>query len=617
MDNFQGASQNIESTEIDKLAGLFPAAVAEGKIDFEKLKAILGGQVELGERYGLSWKGKSDIFRSIQEPTTKTLKPIRGESVDFDATENLFIEGDNLEVLKVLQRSYYGKVKMIYIDPPYNTGNDFVYNDTFAQSRFDYDKDAGIRDEQGNIRRTDPLQPNRKDGGHYHSNWLNMMYPRLYLARNLLRQDGVIFVSIDDNEVHNLKMIMNEIFGEENFIADIIWEKRYTRNNDAKLSASLVEHILHYRKSDALKELREGRTEKANSIYNNIDNDTRGAWTSVSYVSQRTKSQRPNLSYEILNPINGAKIIHPTSAWKFSKDQYQKHLDNNELYWGRAGENTYPRLKKFLSDVEGKGMVPVNLWNYKDTGTVDIGAKEVDELLGKDIFDYPKPTSLIMRMLVMCTQDDDIVLDFFAGSGSTADAVIRQNAQDGANRKWVCVQLPEITNEDSGAYKAGYKNIADLSKERIRRAGKRFENDNQLIIDLGFKLLKLESTNFNIWNSDIKDADQLRQQMLDIFDPIRSDASEEDLLTELILKNGIELTAAHEQKNAGHGQYWLIAGDLVICLEKEMSTDLFANLLAEKPKTIIVLESSMCGNDQLKANLTLQAERAGVKAFVI
>lgn len=608
-----GRSITPEKGKLNALRQILPEAFSEGKIDWEKLKAALGENINFAnERYVLNWAGKSDAFKVLQTPTTKTLIPAKEESVNFDDTQNIFIEGENLEVLKILQKSYFGKVKMIYIDPPYNTGNDsFIYPDKFSESKADYEKRVGDKDENGNLTKATLKFPsiggvsertgwskNSKENGQYHSNWLNMMMPRLYLAKNLLRQDGVIFVSIDDNEVHNLRLLMNEIFGEENFIADIVWEKRYTRSNDAKMMASLIDHNLFFRKADVLNFLREPRTEKANSIYNNPDNDPNGPWTSVSYVSQRTKEQRPNLAYSVKHPIDGRIIEHPTNAWKFSIEQYNKHLSESKLYWGKDGGQTYPRLKKYISEVENTGMVPINLWNHRETGTVDDGTKEVDNLIGKDIFDYPKPISLIKRaMRMVSSNEEDIILDFFAGSGTTAHAVMDLNAEDGGNRKYICVQLPEMCDEKSEAYKAGYKTIADIAKERIRRAGKKINEELKIKIeelqkeieklqgelpteetiekiqnlefkiqnlhnqDLGFKVFKLNDSNFKQWqqieSKDLPDrqanAKALEEQMKLFVDPVSESATIENMVYELLLKSGKDLNSSIEEKFPSFG----------------------------------------------------------------
>ena len=623
-----GESLDIKAEQIEKLKSLFPQAIKDGKVDFDALKQALGEEIAAnGERYGLGWAGKADCFGHIQQATSATLRPVKEESVDFDTSENLFIEGDNLQVLKVLQKSYYGKVKMIYIDPPYNTGSDsFIYPDRFKESKEDYLQRVGEKDTEGNLMKDGFFRKNSKDAGHFHSNWLSMMYPRLFLARNLLKEDGVIFVSIDDNEVHNLKMIMNEIFGEESFITDIIWEKRFTRSNDAKLMASIIDHILLYRKSEALSTLREPRTEKANSIYSNPDDDPRGAWTSVSYVSQRTKAQRKNLSYKVRNPFKNEEIEHPTNAWKYSYEQHKTHVKENRLYWGKEGGHQYPRLKKYLNELQ-TGLVPINLWDYKQTGSIDVGTKEVDVLIGKDIFDYPKPTTLISRMMKMAMGkgSQDIILDFFAGSCSTAHAVMQLNAEDGGNRKYICVQLAEPCDEKSEAFKAGYKTIADIGKERIRRAGKKIkaENTGKLDfdggkLDLGFKVFKLDESNFKQWRTDIKTADELKKQMSLFIDNVRPDAAPEDILYELILKTGLDLNVTVEAKKANGKQYFVIDdGRLIICLTDKITKPLIEKITKTKPQKFICLDRAFGNNDQLKTNTALQMEAAGIEFKVI
>ena len=397
-----GMSMNLEQANMAKLRAVFPECFAEGKLDIDKLLALCGEYIGNDfEKYKFEWKGKAECLKLAQKRSTGTLRPCPEESVDWDTTQNLYIEGDNLEVLKLLQTAYYRKVKMIYIDPPYNTGNDFVYADDFADPMARYKEVT-----------QQTTKSNPETMGRFHTNWLNMMYPRLRLAANLLRDDGVIFISIDDNEVDNLKKLCNEVFGEENFLAQIVWEKRFTRSNNARLFASLTDYILVYRKSDAVTYLRAPRTEKSDSIYNNPDNDPRGVWTSVSYVNPATKEQRPNLTYSIKNPITGQEITHPTHAWKYEYETYQKHVSENRLYWGANGENTYPRLKKFLSEVED-GMVPVNLWKREEVGTTDAASKDLATLMEAKVFDFPKPVELIKTMVQIAALDkDSIIIDF-------------------------------------------------------------------------------------------------------------------------------------------------------------------------------------------------------------
>ena len=624
-----GFSQTPQEERLKMLQSMMPEIFDEGKIDWEKLKATLGEDINFAnERYVLNWAGKSDAFHAMQQPSTATLAPCRDESVDFDNTQNIFIEGENKEVLKVLQKSYFGKIKMIYIDPPYNTGNDsFIYPDKFSESKEEYLQRVGDKDEEGYMTRDGMFQKNAKENGQYHSNWLDMMMPRLYLAKSLLREDGVIFISIDDNEVHNLRLLMNEIFGEENFIADIIWEKRFTRNNDAMLISSLYDHNLLYRKSESVSSLREKRQEKSNSIYNNPDNDPRGVWTSVSYVSQRTKEQRPNLSYSIINPYTNLKINHPVNAWKYSYEQYLFHSKDNRLWWGQKGDNQYPRLKRFLSELED-GVVPVNLWNYKDTGTLDDGTKEVDALLGKDIFDYPKPHTLIKRMLELGTISDSVILDFFAGSGTTAHAVMQLNKEDGGNRKFICVQLPEPCDEKSEAYKAGYKTIADIAKERIRRVGNKirkeveveqkkqkeeldFDDQEKITMpDLGFKVFKLSDSNFKQWK-EIKGSDKQlwKEQLIKFLDPVAENASISNMVYELLLKSGKDLNSTIEHKT---GYYSINDADIIMMLESA-TQNIADAVIAEHPHQVIALDRLFKDDDQLKTNTALQMRDAGIE----
>ena len=614
-----GYNDDIHQRQIDKLTQLFPEVVTEGKIDWQKLQATLGEAVDLGERYGLSWKGKSDVFATIQEKTVQTLHPDRANSVDWDTTGNMFIEGDNLAALKILHKAYYGKVKMIYIDPPYNTGNDFIYNDDFKQTRRSYETEAGITDDEGNVVRDDGLCTNT--GGHKHSNWLNMMYPRLFLARNLLRQDGVIFVSIDDNEVHNLHLMMNEIFGEENFVAEIVWEKRFTRSNNAKMFTTLTERILLYRRSNKVSKLKDVRDENNGSEFSNPDNDPRGVWTSVSYVNPASKTARPNLSYVLRNPITGKEVIHPTNAWKYSKDNYSKHVEQNRLYWGKNGENTYPRLKRFLSEMDD-GVVPVDLWRHQDTGTTDKASKDLEGLIGRGLFDFPKPTNLIKKMMnVSGVTNDDIILDFFSGSGTTAHAVAELNAEDGGNRRWICVQLPELTDEKSEAYKAGYRTIADIARERIRRAGAKIRTDfadklaeHNAPFDLGFRAYRVGDSNFKQWNELVSEPEEICQQALANLDPLEEGATDDDLLTEFLLKRGISPLAQIDQ----HDNFCFIPSEkLVICLAHSMTEELFTAILAARPSCAILLDRAFGDDINLKVNLLLQVERQGVEVEVV
>lgn len=616
-----GQTPNITQENINKLMEMFPEVATEGKVDIEKLQQLLGEYAEdKPERYNFTWNGKSRALRISQTPSTGTLRPCKDESEDWDTTQNLYIEGDNLEVLKLLQKSYHGKVKMIYIDPPYNTGGDFVYKDDFKDNIKNYKEITGQVDGEGKN-----LSTNAETSGRYHTDWLNMMYPRLRLARNLLTDDGVIFISIDDNEVENLKKVCNEIFGESSFITDIIWEKRFTRNNDAKLMSSVVDHILMYRKSAELVKIREPRTEKANSIYSNPDNDPRGPWTSVSYVSQRTKDQRPNLSYPVVNPQDGRKIEHPVNAWKYSEEAYLNHEKENRIYWGKEGNNSYPRLKRFLNELND-GMVPTNLWHHKDVGTLDDGTKIVDGLIGKDVFDYPKPTTLIIKMLQMIVNnynnEENIVLDFFSGSATTAHAVMQLNAEDGGNLKYIMVQLPEPCDEKSEAYKSGYKNIAEIGKERIRRAGKKIKEehgDAAENLDIGFKVLKLDNSNIRRWNPDPED---LQTSLEDHLENFVAGRNELDVVYEIMLKYGLDLTyPVEEYEVAGQKIYAIGFGMLMICLGDKITTKVAEGILKlvkelEPESARVVCRDNGFASDSEKTNVKEILNLGGIEEFI-
>ena len=632
----EGYSQTPKEERIKILQSVMPEIFDEGKIDWEKLRATLGEDINfVDERYRLNWAGKSDAFRVMQEASASTLVPCREESVDFDDTQNIFIEGENMEVLKVLQKSYFSKVKMIYIDPPYNTGNDsFIYPDRFAESREEYMRRVGDKDDEGYMLRDGMFRKNSKENGQYHSNWLNMMMPRLYLAKSLLREDGVIFISIDENESHNLRLLMNEIFGEENFLSSIVWEKRFTRSNNAKTFTTLTEQILVYRKSDVLNNIKEPRSAKADSIYSNPDNDPRGDWTSVSYVNPATKEQRPNLSYSLFNPITQKEVIHPTNAWKYEKTTYEKHIKENRLYWGKNGENAYPRLKKFLSEMDG-GMVPVDLWKQEDTGTTDQGSKELEALMGGKLFDFPKPVSLIKRALSIIIDNEEttgLFLDFFAGTAPTAQAIMELNQEDGGNRKYICVQLPELCVNNSEAAKAGYATIADIAKERIRRVGAKirakieaeqekkngqltFEDTQQSKMpDLGFKVFKLADSNFKQWRK-IRGSETKawQQQVMEFIDPVAENATVGNMVYELLLKSGKDLNSTIEHKN---GYYVVNDRELIMMMESATQETVDA-VLATHPEKVIALDRLFEGNDQLKTNTVLQMKDAGITVITI
>jgi len=623
-----GKSLTPKEIKLKELKQLFPEVFAEGKVDWEKLKATLGEDINFSnERYVLNWAGKSDAFKVLQSPTSKTLIPAKDESVNFDDTENIFIEGENLEVLKVLQKSYFGKVKMIYIDPPYNTGNDhFIYPDKFSETKDEYEKRVGDKDEEGYMTKDGMFKKNSKENGQYHSNWMNMMYPRLFLAKNLLKQDGVIYISIDDNEAHNLIMMMNEVFGEENFVANITWEKRYGRSNDAKLMSTVTEQLVLFRKSDLVKELREPRNDKNNKDYSNPDNDPRGPWTSVSFVSQRTKAERANLAYTLKNPTTGKEFVHPTNSWKYNKEKYESMLAENRFHWGKNNDQDFPRIKRFLSELPD-GMVPINLWKHSETGTTDQGTKEVVELIGKNIFTYPKPISFLQRMIQMGSKENDIILDFFSGSGTLAHAVLDMN-KVGGNRKFICVQLDEKCEDKSEAKKSGYDTIADIAKDRIRKATLKIndeliqikekrkseisfeETKDETKFDLGFKVFKLSDSNFKQWQQiKDKDAKALEEQMKLFVDPVAETATIENMVYELMLKSGKNLNSKIKNEN---GFYAINDNELIFLLNKA-EQKIIGNIISAKPKKVVALDKLFKDNDQLKTNTVLQMKDAGIE----
>lgn len=581
-----------------ELLALFPETRTEdGKIDFDRLKQALGEMVDVGkERYGMTWPGKADCFRAIQTPSTGTLLPCPEESVNFDTTENMIIEGDNLEVLKLLQKSYLGKIKMIYIDPPYNTGNDFVYPDDFSDSMTNYLEFTGQVDAQGR-----KFGTNSDTDGRYHSRWMNMIYPRLYLARNLLRDDGVIFVSIDDTEVANLRKLCDEIFGEENFIANIIWEKKYTRSNDAKFFSENHDHILVYSKQiDFLEIFLQPRSEEQITAYSNPDSHPKGPWKATPLHAKSGINH--NFTYTFTNGVVWAppKGTYP----RFSNATLRDLDENNEIWFGENGKSI-PSRKTFLSEAKD-GVTPTTIWLNKEVGHTHEANNELKALDLIGVFENPKPTKLIARMIELTTRCDqsDIVLDFFAGSGSTGHALFSQNKKDNGNRKFILIQLPEPTNRED------FPNIAKITIERVRRVIKQLINNDsgQLSLDekqdLGFQVYELAASNFKPWNPKLsKDATALEKQLELHIDHIREGRSQSDILYEILLKSGFPLTTKIDNLNlAGKHVYSIAEGKVLICLELELTLELIQAIAGKKPERVICLDAGFAGNDQLKAN---------------
>jgi len=518
-------------------------------------------------------------------------------------------------VLKLLQKSYHKQVKMIYIDPPYNTGNEFIYPDNFKDNLDTYLKYTHQKDKDGR-----KFGTNAETSGRYHTNWLNMMYPRLKLARNLLQDDGVIFISIDDNEVSNLRKLCDEIFGEENFVANVVWQKKYAVSSDDPGIAPMHDHVLVFKKSEKFNRNLLPRTEKQLSRYKSLDNDPRGFWSSDNYVSNKSKSERPTLWYPIKHPKTDEDVWpNEDAVWRYSKEKHAQMVIENRLYWGPNDSYQKPRIKRFLSEIQD-GTVPSTWWTFEDVGHNDEGQKETGELLGKKIFSTPKPTRFIRRILDIATLKDDVILDFFSGSAACAHSVMAVNAKDRGNRKFIMVQLPEPCEEKTEAYKAGYKNIADIGKERIRRAGEKIlqanadkEGINNL--DIGFKVFKLDSSNIKPWDAEF---DNLEDTLLNIVDNIKEDRSEDDVLTEILLKYGLDLTVPIEERQVSGKTVYIIGfGALVVCLADAITLEVvegIGHLKAELAPEVmrVVFKDSGFKDDVVKTNAIQILKQYGI-----
>jgi len=621
LEHFDLRSHDIETDKKSELLRLFPEIRTEGgKIDFDRLKLALGRAVDVGkERYGMNWPGKADCFRTIQAASLGTLRPCPEESVNFDTAENLIIEGDNLEVLKLLQKSYLGEIKMIYIDPPYNTGNDFIYPDNFSESLQTYLEYTRQVDAEGR-----KFGTNTEADGRFHSRWLNMMYPRLYLARNLLREDGTIFVSCDDNEVQNLRAVMNEVFGEENFIAIVIWQKVYSPKNSAKHFSADHDYIVIYaRRADIWRPELLPRTEEMEARYDNTDNDARGPWKSGDLSARNYYSEG---TYSITCP--SGRVIEgppPGNYWRVSKEKFLEMDRDHRIWWGKDGNNV-PAIKRFLTEVR-QGRVPQTFWPYSEVGHTQDAKKELLEYVAfehtDNVLDSVKPVALIGRMLQLATdaKEGDIVLDFFAGSGSTGHGVIAQNAEDGGNRRFVLVQLPEPLPKPERALKT----IADICKERVRRVIQKLDGEDASKLDLkggpkpkrGFRVFQLAESNLRPWNAEVsKDASELEQQLELHVDHIRQGRTADDILYELLLKSGFPLTTPVEKKTLAEKAVYSVAGGaLMICLERALTLDLIRAIAQMKPERVVCLDEGFAGNDQLKANAVQTFRTKGVTSF--
>lgn len=547
MEKLKGQSMDLTQNNLDNLKQLFPEVFSEGKIDFDKLRIVLGDSIETDEeRYEFKWNGKSNAIKISQTPSAGTLRPDKESSKNWDTTENLYIEGDNLEVLKLLQKSYFGKVKMIYIDPPYNTGKDFVYKDNFRDSIANYKEMTN-----------QTTKANPETNGRYHTDWLNMMYPRLKLARNLLREDGVIFISLDDNEIHNLRKICDEIFGEDNLIINICHKARASVSNDKIISPN-HNHILLYAKNMdvVFKDRKSIGLDPNLDGFSNPDNDPRGEYK-LTPVDGPGGAKKGNPYYEFLG-VEG--------YFRYSKETMeQKHKDGLIVKTANGLQQKY-----FLSTAKESRKTDVSWWD--NAGLTSNATRDLIQLMDEKTFDTPKPVSLIKRMLKLFCHfgKEDIVLDFFSGSCTTAHALMDFNAEDGGNRKFIMVQLPEKTDEKSEAYKAGYENICEIGKERIRRAGEKVVSESgKTDVDIGFKVFKLDDSNIKEWNPDYN---KLEETLNEMVDNLKSDRSKEDLLYEILIKMGIELTEPIKEIKVGDKIIYNIGmGSLMICLEDDIS----------------------------------------------
>jgi len=598
---------DMTGQNIEKIGRLFPNVITESKdndgklkkaINFDLLKQLLSDDLLEGdEAYEFTWVGKKASIIEANKPIQKTLRPCKEESKNWDKTGNLYIEGENLDVLKLLQESYLEKVKMIYIDPPYNTGNDFIYKDHFTIDKEDYGTNIGLYNEN----KDRMFELNSKNKGRFHSDWCSMMLPRLQLARNLLRNDGVVFISIDDNEVHNLRKICDDIFSSTNFVAQIIWERAFAPVNLKKHFSENHDYIICYAKNIE-KLICNGlpRGDETNRNYKNLDNDPRGIWTSSDMTVGPVITEK---CYEITLP-SGRKIL-PTSGrcWLFSKLKYAEMVKDNRIWFGENGDNT-PRVKKFLTEVK-QGITPMTIWKYADVEHSQEAAQNLKKLFDdRDLFDYPKPTKLVKRMLELYTNTDSLILDFFSGSATTAHAVMQLNAEDNGQRKFIMVQLEEECPKDSEAYKAGYKNICEIGKERIRRAGEKVKADAGILgqdLDIGFRVFKLDSTNMKDVYFAAKDYSQ--GQLKDLISNIKEDRTDMDLLFACLLEWGLFLSLPHKtEKIDGFDVHTINDGDLMACFADEVSEAVVREIAKRQPLRVVFRDSSF-GTSPEKINV--------------
>lgn len=599
MEKLKMQSHDVTGSNTQKIAQLFPNCVTErlgkdGKpelaIDFEKLQAELSNEIiaEGEERYQFTWPDKRAAVRLANTPTTMTLRPCREESVDFDNTQNLYIEGDNLDVLKVLRETYLGKVKMIYIDPPYNTGNDFVYNDDFALGKEEFEQSSGLFDEEGN-QTVDPMQRNTESNGRFHTDWLNMIYPRLKVAKDLLTEDGAIFISIDEHEHSNLLSIMNEIFGEVNYIDSIVWDKKASAKGvpPQSMMVNVHEYIVVYRKSQGFKFIGEKRDAEKDG-FKNPDNDPRGPWRESNIKSTIKPIED---AFTIVDPNTGKQY---TNTWAFSKESLERMILENRILW----KESLPKQKEFMYELTNENKAIKSSWGVFDAQSTTVFLKH---LIPEVKFDNPKPINLMNYLVEVALGKETTILDFFSGSATTAHAVMKLNAEDGGNRKFIMVQLPEKTDEKSEAYKAGYKNICEIGKERIRRAGKKIKEEAGLSaqnLDTGFRVLKLDSSNME----DVYYTPQ-KFELQSLFNKnVKADRTNEDLLFQVMLDLGIELSAKIESKQiAGKNVHFVDDNYLAACFDRDVNESTITEIAKMQPIYFVMRDAS-AANDNVIDN---------------
>lgn len=622
-----GESLDVRAELLKALSQIAPSLVSEGRLNSSALNDLFGDvDAPESERYQISWRGKNDAYKVLQATSTSTLKPFKETSINWETSKNLFIEGENLEVLKVLQRTYFGKVRFIYIDPPYNTGSDsFIYPDKFSETKEEYLVRIGEKDESGKLLKEGLFRPNTKENGQFHSNWLSMMLPRLFLARNLLSDDGVFVTSIDDNEAYSLKLLLDEVFGEENFAGDIVWNSTKSVTNTALLSVSHTHNLVYFKDVEYHKKNRyEFRLPDTPEGFTNPDNDPRGPWKADPF---QVEGERPNQLYEIVNPKTGQKYVpNPGNSWKNDFDKFVELMADNRIVFGTSGE-AGPQRKRFWSEAQERGRVTKSLWTDVDT-TANATAYLI-QLMGKKVFTNPKPVDLIQRFIQLGTVGkNEIVMDFFGGSGTTAEAVMKQNKEDGGDRRFIFVTLSEPLDEKSQAGKEakslGHQTIADVARSRITKAievlrgassnqDDLFASTDKSNTDLGFRHFRLTASNIKNWRGDIAtNVDELSLQLKLTETSENTDSTGLDIALEMVLKEGLDLSIPVVETKFGKTTGHTVGKNEIVVISEPMNKEDFAEVIKLKPKSVICLDSIFNNRDSDKTNTQLQFEDAGI-----